>query len=208
MKKIILLLNLLITAFYYSQNNNQNNSILFARIINYDVIIKDTSSLKHNLNYYGDSLMKIDEINIYNSQNYIDHLSFIQFLNVIKKYLNDKNAFAIRNGIKVKPAELISRFYNCDRDSVPSAEIDENGNEIIRYLMPVCDSSRVQNNIRKINFTESWSIDAKTYELKKDVLAFTLYYWHYRDDGMEIERELFTIYKNLEAFEKIKSFNN
>jgi hypothetical protein len=188
-----------------SQNINQNASLLFARIITYDIIIKDTSSLKYNLNYYLDSTIKIGDINVSSAQKYIDHLSVIQFSNIIKKYMNDKNAFAIKDGKKVKSSELIKGFYKCDQDSIATISFDENGNEYTAMIAPYCDSNKVQNNIMKIRFIESWSIDNTTYEFKKEVLAFTLFYW---DDDRELEREALTIYKNSSAYEKIKSFNN
>ena len=44
--------------FISAQTNHASNLVNVAKIISYDVVVKDTSTLKHQLKYYGDSLTK------------------------------------------------------------------------------------------------------------------------------------------------------
>ena len=68
--------------------------------------------------------------------------------------------------------------------------------------MRSCDSTSMFENNTILNFTEVWSIDSKTYEFKKEVLAYTLKYW---DWEREYYREFLTIYKNKVALDFINS---
>jgi hypothetical protein len=184
---------------YNAQNKQINNAVNFAKIINYNVVVKDTSTLKYNLNQY-DSLQPIFGIVEQGATQYIDPISYKQFLNVIRKYLNDKNAFAIdRNGKQIKTEELKKQTFFCD--STDRLEIDEFGNEQISRV-GYCDSTLMFERNTILNFTETWSIDSKSYELKKEVLAYTLMYW---DIERNFYRYFLTIYKNKEAYDFIDS---
>jgi hypothetical protein len=184
---------------FNAQNKQINNAVNFAKIINYNVVVKDTSTLKYNLTQY-DSLEPIFGIVEHGATQYIDPISYKQFLNIIRKYLNDKNAFAINNyGKKVNPVELKKQTIYCD--STDNFLIDEFGNEQISRV-GYCDSTLMFESNTILNFTETWSIDSKTYEIKKEVLAYTLMYW---DIKREFYRQFLTVYKNKDAFDFINS---
>ena len=200
---ITIITALLTNCFIYAQSNSpQLNAVNFARIISYNVVVKDTSTLKHNLNYYGDSSKNLDNINSERITQFIDPLSFKQFTNVIKKYLNDKSAFAVYHDKKIKMEELKKKVFKCDTSDVEMVNSD--GSTYMSKLI-LCDSTSIFDNAKMLRFTESWSIDPKTYEFKKEVLAYSLLYW---DDKYEIWAERFIIYKNQAALDKINSLTN
>lgn len=203
MKLRLLMTSIVIASFArcisYAQTAPPTNALNFARIISYDVVVKDTSTLKHNFKYYGDSLKQINEIVSSNSTQYIDPLSFNQFIHIIKKYLKDKNAFAVMGNKKVKTAELKQKLFPCD--SVEAIMFNERGDEIVTKVQ-ACDSTSMFANTKILHFEESWYIDPKTYEFKKEVLSFSLIYW---DEKREFWLSKLTIYKNQAAFDKIKA---
>jgi hypothetical protein len=183
-------------------NNPQLDEVNITKIISYNVVVKDTSTLKDNLNLYGDSLKKIDNINSERLTQFIDPISFKQFINVIKNYLNDKNAFAVYNDKKIEMSELKKKVFKCD--TINLENVNPDGSTYISNRI-FCDSTSIFENAKMIRFTESWTIDPKTYEFKKEVLAYSLLYW---DDTIEVWREKFIIYKNQSSFDKITSLTN
>jgi hypothetical protein len=186
--------------YVFSQSNKANDQVNFARIISYNVLIKDTSKLIDKINYYDDSLTNINTFIEDGATQFIDPLSYRQFINVIKKYLNDKNAFSAYNSKPIKMEELKQKIYPCD--SMPYELVDaETGNSIIAIKYS-CDSTSIFAETRMINFIESWSIDQKTYEFKKEVLSYGFIYW---DENKKTWQKKLVIYKNKQAFEFIQS---
>jgi hypothetical protein len=212
-KAIITIVMITNSIFGQTSSSGATAPVNFARIISYNVLVKDTSTLIDNIRKnYGDTViitpsrerdyLTINEVNENMADQYIDPISFRQFINVIKKYVNDKNAFFVLNDKQVSMAELKQKIYPCD--TVIQTFIDNNGNE---RDVPVnrCDSTSNFNNTFMINFTESWSIDPKTFEFKKEILSYSLVNWWLVMDGSRFLRNWLTIYRNKAALEKVKS---
>jgi hypothetical protein len=192
-------LNLILLFFIFSiiaiaQEVKKNTNFNFARIIQYEVVLKKTIETDTSL---------IKKTNNNESKNtpisYLDESSFNQFIKVIKKYLNDKNAFAILQNKKVSTDELRKVIFRCD--SVYLVEYDNTGKEILKKKF-VCDDKILDYDVSKIEFTESWTIDPISYELKKEVLAFSLMVYSKKYEAFWTSPK---IYKNQKAFELINN---
>ena len=188
---VCLLLNLIANAQKLS-----NKPINFARIIRYSVFVRDTASLKNELSK-TDSDYQISEVNFDRQDLYIDQLSFNQFINVILKYLNDKKSKAYAWGKEINKEVLKKQVYKYD--TVDVANYDANGNETI-ITMFTCDSSYLFRNVKSIEFIESWWIDPKTYQIRKEVLSYSLIYFDYMK---YFYRSAITIYRDEDAVIKI-----
>ncbi|MCF8422933.1 MAG: hypothetical protein K9H41_01180 [Bacteroidia bacterium] len=201
MKNKILIILLITTVNLFCQQKAgstlSSNTINFARIIRYTVFVKDTATLKNAIQR-NDSNYQISTINQSNSDLYIDQLSFNQFINVIFKYLNDKNSKAyLSNGTQINKVDLKKRVIKSD--SIAQIVFEADGTESEVKLLS-CDSTYLYSDVNSIEFTESWYIDPKTYELKKEVLSYSLRYFDYE---REFYRDAITIYRSEEAVKKI-----
>ncbi len=200
MKNPTLLILILTSINLFGQQktaqNSSNNALNFVRIIRYSVFVRDTAMLKNELSK-TDPDYQISEVNFDKQDLYIDQLSFNQFITVVLKYLNDKNTKAYSWGKQLKKEEQKKQVFKCD--TIDVASIDDNGNEYI-VKMYTCDSSYLFRDIKSIEFNESWWIDPKTYELKKEVLSYSLIYY---DENKGFYRSAITIYRDEEAVKKI-----
>lgn len=180
-------------------NPIKDGPVNFARIIRYSVMVKDTSTLKTNI-YRNDSLTEINQITNYNADQYIDQISFTQFINVIMKYLNDPKALAVnRNGKKVGIQDLKKEVFKCD--TIEVASFDKDGTEFIQKMY-ACDSTYLYSDLKRIEFIESWTIDPNSYELKKEVLCYRLMEY---DHNKLFWRGRLTVYKDENALATINS---
>ncbi len=131
-------------------------------------MIKDTTTLKSASIKDAEETPIHDYINNHGSD-FISLHEFKDFAYIISKFVNDKNAIAFYGDAKIPATQLKERIIQCD--SIQEISFDNNGNEII-VLRWICDSLSIIKNIVRIDFYERWSIDPKTYELKKEVLAY------------------------------------
>ena len=190
-KKLILIFTALMIRYI---SISQNNTLNFARIIEYEVAVKEIAS-----DDPSKSKNLLVEPEKSNNINYIDQKSFNEFATVIKKQLNDEKAFAVIKGKKVTMNEFRNKFLLCD--TLELREFDNTGKEYI-IRKQVCNENIINNKIKKIRFTESWFIDPATYELKKEVLAYELLYEKDKESNFWFGN---TIYKNQNAFDLIQS---
>lgn len=206
MKKQITITLIMISVLSWGQTKKRENTfstvtnepVNFARIIRYSVMVKDTSTLKTNLKQ-NDSLTSIDRINYYNADQYIDPISFTQFINVVMKYLHDPKAMAVIYGKIVSTPELKRNVFKCD--TIDLTSFDKDGIEFVQKMY-ACDSVYLYYDIKRIEFVESWTIDSNTYEMKKEVLSYRLMEYDY--DKL-FWRGRLTIYKDEKALLKINS---
>jgi hypothetical protein len=173
----------------------QNKLLNLARIIEYEVAVKEINEVE-----VAETKNILNETEKNKSIYFIDQKSFNQFATVIKKQLNDKNAFAMLNGKKVTMTQFKNKFLMCD--TLELFEFDNTGKEYI-VRKQVCDETIINYKMKKIRFTESWFIDPATYELKKEVLAYELLYEKSRESNFWVG---YTIYKNQDAYNLIQSY--
>lgn len=188
---VCLLLNLIANAQKLS-----NKPINFARIIRYSVFVRDTTTLKNELSK-TDSDYQISEVNFNRQDLYIDQLSFNQFINVILKYLNDKKSKAYAWGKEINKEVLKKQVYKNYTSEVK--KIDANGN-VYDTIFNTHDSSYLFSDVKSIEFIESWWIDPKTYQIRKEVLSYSLIYFDYIN---YFYRSAITIYRDEDAVIKI-----
>ena len=165
----------------YSQNTTSNRlanpTKTISNLITYTVTVRDTVKLKNVLTALGDDATMEDYNYQFNPHvRYLDEASFAILKGVVTKYISDKNAFAISplTGKRCSTNEFFKRNIICG-DSVTVEMFDANGNSFYSVMPGICDSSAIVANIKQIEFYETWTVDERSYEFKKEVLGFGLY---------------------------------
>ena len=185
----------IISSMLYAQNKD----IEIANLIHYSVMIKDTTTLKSaSIKNTGETPIH-DYINDHGSD-FISLHEFKDFTYIISKFVNDKNAIAFYGDKKIPATQLKERITQCD--SIQETFIDNLGHEITVSRW-ICDSLSIIKSIVRIDFYERWSIDPKTYELKKEVLAYVPMTYI---PARKIFKRVFTVYKNEDAWVKIGKY--
>ena len=197
MKHVLILLLLAISSLGNAQKKTVTvEPVNVARIITYSVMIQDTSTLASSIKKY-DSLAVLSDITQMGAITYLDPVSFNLLTAVAGNFLRDTNAVIYDySGRAMNHKQGAEQIMHCD--SVSWSNIDANGQETITTVF-YCDSS-IFRRATRIDFTESWDIDPKTYEFKKVVLSYALCYY---DQDREMWRTIVTIYKDAKAAEKV-----
>ena len=125
----------------------------------------------------------------------VDKVTFNQYINALKKYFNDKNAIAFKDGKKVSTSQLKKVMILCD--TISYMDNDKNG-VYKEFKVFGCDSTSMFANIISIRFVETWTLDKKNYEFKKEVLAFTF-------EGLKPGREEVGLYPFITIYKDEKS---
>ena len=208
MKNLIFISLILSQGFLFSQSktiskktSTESKPINFARLIRYTVVVKDTSKL-YNVMRKNDTTETISSIYNYIPDQYIDHQSFNQFIHAFKKSFKNENTYFVYGNTRISKKEAADRAFKVD--SIDIAVYDESGNESYERRM-VCDSSRLNNEVDQIEFYESWYFDPSTYEIKKEVLGYSLLAKDSRFYDMpDVRVNAVIIFKDEEAFLKMK----
>jgi hypothetical protein len=197
MKKTLAILFLLSEAALFAQKKGtQTDPLTIARLIKYSVMIQDTSTLATQISRNGPETT-LGDLSLYKTPEYLDATSFNQLMYVIAQFVKDTNtAVYDYNGKKVAHKEEAQRIMKCD--SIPIITFDEFGNETNKMIW-YCDSTRYRMATR-IDFTECWTIDQKSFQISKEILCYTLCYF---DTERTMWVPILTIYKDKFAAERV-----
>lgn len=197
---------MLISCSVSSQNKqaNQSKEMCITKLIRYSVTIKDTSKLYEHAQY-GDSTLQIGKINENTFDVFIDRQSYNQFVSVLKKSFTNDKVFFVAANKKISKQEAMSRAFSCD--SIDLSEYDELGNEtFVRKL--VCLNQQLNTDVDQIEFLEAWYFDTETFQIRKEILAYSLLVPHDKfPDLKNVKKNILSIYKNEEAFLRVRELN-
>jgi hypothetical protein len=209
MKNTLIILLVFINYFLAGQNTSGTEKYIHkeksnpSSIIKYRVLLKDTTQLKTILQSFSPEDFITDYSDSHYS-NYLDPFSYNKLCRFIKKSLiSPKNLIGETNGgVLYDKITVKNIIHSCDSANILSVDI--NGNELIKK-MNICDSIWLFENLKAIDFTETWTIDSKSFEFKKNVLAIDLI--GYKKAKKELGlKHLLTIYRDEESYKKIKVF--
>ncbi len=193
---LVLLLLFLHVAVFAQKKGTSSDPLIIARLIKYSVMIQDTSTLTTQIIRNGAETTLAD-LSLYKTPEYLDATSFNQLMHVMDQFVKDTNAAVYDyNGRKLSHTEEARRIMKCD--SIPITTYDQFGNEENKMVW-FCDSTRYRKATR-IDFTECWTIDQKSFQINKEILCYTLCYF---DIERAVWMPILTIYKDKLAAERV-----
>ena len=166
MKIIISSIFCLIINIIVSQNKSALNISEFrideniAQLVTYNVIIKDTAS-SHKSSQF--------KTGVYTNGTYLDTNVYHSICALIKRSIENPNSFiGYPDGSVIFSQKEIKKKINHYAGNVAS-NLDINNNKTNQPT-----SNWIYENIAAIDFTESWTIDPKTDQIKKEILAYSI----------------------------------
>ena len=165
------------------------------------IILFDTTSIKTVAIDAGDGTMH-DYDAFHGKEFFLNDVQFNEFLKVVTAMIHDPNAKLYVMGKLTKPGELSKKLV-IKGDSVDQEQFDKEGNSFIVRVPGTIDSTRAIEQVRQIDFYESWTLNPKNNMINRNVLGYCVVY---TDADKGFNRELFSVFTDEEAFTKFKKY--
>ena len=209
MGKIKLTVTSLVLFIIFSCNNpgkNEGNTpkqdkIEITPFIESSVILYDTTSIKTMAKEVGDG--NIHEYqSIRGHEYFLNEVQFNEFKKMVQAMIIDPRAKLYLFGELTKPGEIKKKFTIVS-DSVQQEFFDKEGNPFTVNVAGPIDSTWAVDGIRQIDFFESWYLNTKTNMIERNLIGYSVIT---NDPNKNLDRELFSIFADEEAFIKFKKY--
>ncbi len=184
-----------------ASGKTNGNLIEITPFIETSIILYDTTSIKTVAKDAGDGNMH-DYDAFHGKEFFLNDVQFNEFLKIVTAMIHDPNAKLYVMGKLTKPGELSKKLV-IKGDSVDQEQFDKEGNSFIVRVAGSTDSTKAIEQVRQIDFYESWALDPKNNMISRNVLGYCVIY---NDTDKGFNRELFSVFKDEEAFTKFKKY--